>query len=81
MVNDSDVVMKIQTVGNCSKMTQFFIKLIVRGEKTIEQGPWMSDDVKELIVVFFKFFYECGNEIEVSCSKIFIFYRTVLKYF
>lgn len=44
----------------------------------IEQGPWMSDDVKELIVVFFS---ECGNEIEVSRSKIFIFCITILKYF
>lgn len=32
MLNDSDAVMKIQTVGNCSQMTQFFIKLIVRGK-------------------------------------------------
>lgn len=42
----------------------------------------MSDNVKELIVVFCGgFFSECGNEIEVSRSKIFIFCITILKYF
>lgn len=33
MFNDSDADMKIQAAGNYSKMTQFFIKLIVRREK------------------------------------------------
>lgn len=50
-MTNSDVVAKVQAVGNCRKTTQLFVKLIVRG-KMIEQGPWMSDDVKGLMLSF-----------------------------
>lgn len=51
-MTNSDVVIKIQAVGNHRKTTQLFVKLIVK-RKMIEQGPLMPDAVKGLMLYFF----------------------------
>lgn len=50
-MTNSDVVIKIQAVGNHRKTTQLFVKLIVK-RKMIEQGPLMPDAVKGLMSFF-----------------------------